>query len=56
MIASGMAAEVADAMAELGTLAPKGYLAGIEDSIEKTLGHPARDFETFIAENAQTFS
>jgi len=55
MIASGMIAEVADAMVELGGLAPKGYLAGIETTVQDVLGRPARRMADFIAENKATF-
>ncbi len=56
MVASGMGVEVAKAMVELSTLAPKGYLAGIETTIEDVLGRPAKDVETFISENQDRFS
>ncbi len=56
MVASGMGVEVAKAMVELSTLAPKGYLAGIETTIEEVLGRPAKDVETFISENQDRFS
>jgi len=55
MIASGMIAEVADAMVELGGLAPKGYLSGIETTVQDVLGRPARRMADFIAENKATF-
>ncbi len=56
MIASGMGGEVAKAMVELSALAPKGYLAGVETTIEEVLGRPAKDVETFISENQERFS
>ena len=56
MIASGMGPEVAKAMVELSALAPKGYLAGVETTIEDMLGRPAKDVETFISENQECFS
>jgi len=56
MIASGMGAEIAKAMVELSALAPKGYLAGIETTIEEVLGRPAKNVETFLTENQGSFS
>tara|TARA_E500000318_G_scaffold107974_2_gene118046 strand:- start:21849 stop:22703 length:855 start_codon:yes stop_codon:yes gene_type:complete len=56
MIASGMVAEVADAMTELAGLAPKGYLSGTETTVQDVLGRPARRFADFIAESAAAFS
>jgi len=55
MIASGMSAEVADAMTELAGLAPKGYLSGTETTVRDVLGRPARRFADFIAENSSAF-
>jgi len=52
MIASGSGVEVADAMVELASLAPKGYLAGTETTVADVLGRPARNFADFITENA----
>ena len=55
MIASGMVAEVADAMIELAGLAPKGYLSGTETTVQDVLGRPARRLADFIAENSSAF-
>ena len=55
MIASGMVAEVADAMIELAGLAPKGYLSGIETTVQDVLGRPAHRVADFIAENKAAF-
>lgn len=55
MIAAGMEPEVADAMIELASLAPKGYLAATETTIEQLLGRPPRRFSDFITRNAQAF-
>jgi len=55
MIAGGMQEEVADAMVELASLAPKGYLAGIETTVSDVLGRPARRFRDFVAENRAAF-
>ena len=55
MEASGMDRQVASAMAELAGLAPKGYLAGIETTIEDVLGRPARRFADFLSENKAAF-
>ena len=51
MVAAGMDAETADAMVELSALAPKGYLAGVETTIEDLLERPARRFADFVAES-----
>lgn len=56
MIAAGMSPEVADAMIELAALAPKGYLAGIETTVQDILNRPARTFANFITENNTSFS
>jgi len=56
MILSGISDEVADAMAELAGLAPKGHLSGTKTTVQDVLGHPARRFADFIAENAAEFS
>ena len=56
MVAGGMDGETADAMVELSALAPKGYLAGIEDTVQEVLGRPARNFGDFIAENTAAFA
>ncbi|OUS05394.1 NAD(P)-dependent oxidoreductase [Rhodobacterales bacterium 52_120_T64] len=55
MIASGMGPEVAEAMVELSTLAPKGYLAGTETTVMDVLNRPARSISDFIAENSTAF-
>ena len=55
MIAAGMNFEVADAMVELAALAPKGYLAGVETTVQDILNRPARTFANFIAEYSTAF-
>jgi uncharacterized protein YbjT (DUF2867 family) len=55
MIAAGMQEEVAAAMVELASIAPKGYLAGIETTVSDVLGRPARRLRDFIAENRDAF-
>jgi uncharacterized protein YbjT (DUF2867 family) len=55
MVAGGMQDEVAGAMVELASLAPKGYLAGIEATVSDVLGRPARRFADFVAENRDAF-
>jgi len=55
MIAGGMQDEVAAAMVELASIAPKGYLAGIEATVSDVLGRPARRFTDFVAENRHAF-
>ena len=55
MEASGMDKQVAAAMSELATLAPKGYLGGIEPTIAEVLGRPARRFVDFLDENRSAF-
>lgn len=55
MVASGMDVEVAAAMVELAAIAPKGYLSGIETTVEKVLGRPARQFADYLRENAAAF-
>ncbi|MBC7192016.1 SDR family oxidoreductase [Marinobacter sp.] len=55
MIADGMQEEVAAAMVELASLAPKGYLAGTETTISDVLGRPARRFRDFVAGNRAAF-
>ncbi|MCV2890475.1 MAG: SDR family oxidoreductase [Pseudophaeobacter sp. bin_em_oilr2.035] len=55
MIAGGMQDEVAGAMVELASIAPKGYLAGIETTVSDVLGRPARRFADFVAENRDAF-
>lgn len=55
MEASGMDGSVAAAMVELAALAPKGYLGGIEPTIENVLAHPARRFADFLQENEAAF-
>jgi hypothetical protein len=47
--------EVAAAMMELASIAPKGYLAGIENTVSDVLGHPARRFADFVAEHRNAF-
>ncbi|MBO9466666.1 SDR family oxidoreductase [Tropicibacter sp. R15_0] len=55
MVAGGMQDEVAGAMVELASIAPKGYLAGIETTVSDVLGRPARRFADFVAENRAAF-
>ena len=55
MVAGGMQDEVAAAMVELASIAPKGYLAGIETTVSDVLGRPARRFADFVAENRDAF-
>lgn len=55
MVAGGMQDEVAGAMVELASIAPKGYLAGIETTVSDVLGRPARRFTDFVAENRDAF-
>jgi uncharacterized protein YbjT (DUF2867 family) len=55
MIAAGMQEEVAAAMVELASIAPKGYLAGVETTVSDVLGRPARRLRDFIAENRDAF-
>lgn len=49
MVAAGMQDEVAAAMVELASIAPKGYLGGIETTVSDVLGRPARCFRDFVA-------
>ena len=55
MVAGGMQDEVARAMVELASIAPKGYLAGIETTVRDVMGRPARRFADFVAENRDAF-
>jgi len=55
MISGGMQSEVAAAMVELASIAPKGYLGGIETTVSDVLGRPARRFRDFVAENRDAF-
>lgn len=55
MIGTGMDATVADAMVELAGIVPKGYLAGIETTVQDVLGRPARRFEDFLRDHASAF-
>ena len=55
MMAGGMHEEIAAAMIELASLAPKGYLAGIETTVSDVLGRPARRLRDFVAENRDAF-
>lgn len=55
MIAGGMQQEVAEAMVELASIAPKGYLAGIETTVSDVLKRPARRFRDFVADNRYAF-
>lgn len=55
MVAGGMQDEVARAMVELTSIAPKGYLAGIETTVSDVMGRPARRFADFVAENRDAF-
>ena len=56
MIAAGMQEEVAAAMVELASIAPKGYLAGVETTVSDVLGRPARRLRDFIAGNRDAFA
>ena len=56
MTSAGMQDEVAAAMVELASIAPKGYLAGIETTVSDVLGRPARRFRDFIAEHRHAFA
>jgi uncharacterized protein YbjT (DUF2867 family) len=56
MIANGMDPKVAGAMVELASIAPEGYLAGIENTLSEMLGRPARRVRDFVAENRHAFS
>jgi hypothetical protein len=42
-------------MVELASIAPKGYLAGIETTVSDVMGRPARRFADFVAENRDAF-
>ena len=55
MVANGMQDGVAAAMVELASIAPKGYLAGIETTVSDVLGRPARRLRDFVAENRDAF-
>ena len=55
MVSAGMQEEVAAAMVELASIAPKGYLARIETTVSDVLGRPARRFRDFVAENRDAF-
>ncbi|OUS18945.1 NAD(P)-dependent oxidoreductase [Rhodobacterales bacterium 59_46_T64] len=55
MVAGGMQDEVAAAMVELASIAPKGYLGGIETTVSDVLGRPARSFRDFVTENRDAF-
>lgn len=55
MMAGGMQEEVAAAMVELASIAPKGWLAGIEPTVSDLLGRPPRRFRDFIAEHRDAF-
>lgn len=55
MVVGGMQDEVAGAMVELASIAPKGYLAGIETTVSDVLRRPARRFADFVAENRDAF-
>ena len=55
MVAGGMQDEVAGAMVELASIAPRGYLAGIETTVSEVVERPARRFADFIAENRNAF-
>ncbi|GGM13847.1 MULTISPECIES: SDR family oxidoreductase [Rhodobacterales] len=55
MVAGGMQDEVARAMVELASIAPKGYLAGIETTVSDVMGRPARRFADFVPENRDAF-
>ena len=56
MIANGMHPDVAAAMVELVSIAPKGFLAGIETTVSEVLGRPGRRFRDFVAENRHAFT
>ena len=55
MVAGGMQDEVAGAMVELASIAPRGYLAGIETTVSEVLERPARRFADFVTENRDAF-
>ncbi|WP_370269418.1 SDR family oxidoreductase [Nioella sp.] len=55
MVANGMQDEVAAAMVELASIAPKGYLGSIETTVSDVLGRPARRLRDFVAENRDAF-
>ncbi|MDT0498951.1 SDR family oxidoreductase [Algiphilus sp. W345] len=55
MMAGGMQEEIAGAMVELASIAPKGYLAGIDTTVSDVLGRPARRFRDFVAEHRDAF-
>lgn len=55
MMASGMQDEVAAAMVELASIAPKGYLASVETTVGDVLGRPARRLRDFVADNRDAF-
>ena len=55
MIAGGMQDEVAAAMVELASLAPKGYLAGVETTVSDVLGRPARRLCDFVSDYRDAF-
>jgi uncharacterized protein YbjT (DUF2867 family) len=55
MVAGGMQDEVAAAMVELASIAPKGYLGSIETTVSDVLGRPARRLRDFVAENRDAF-
>ncbi|WP_282048159.1 NAD(P)H-binding protein [Sulfitobacter mediterraneus] len=55
MMAGGMQDEVAAAMVELASIAPKGYLAGLETTVSDVLGRPARRLHDFVADIRDAF-
>lgn len=55
MMAGGMQEEVASAMTELASIAPRGYLAGTETTVSDVFGRPARRFRDFVVENRDNF-
>ena len=55
MMAGGMQDEVAAAMVELASIAPKGYLAGVETTVSDVLGRPARRLRDFVTDHRDAF-
>ncbi|WP_026758458.1 SDR family oxidoreductase [Sediminimonas qiaohouensis] len=55
MVANRMQDEVAAAMVELASIAPKGYLGSIETTVSDVLGRPALRLREFVAENRDAF-
>tara|TARA_R110002110_G_scaffold125593_9_gene303801 strand:- start:312 stop:1166 length:855 start_codon:yes stop_codon:yes gene_type:complete len=55
MMAGGMQDEVAAAMVELASIAPKGYLGSIETTVSDVLGRPARSMRDFVTDHRDAF-